>query len=183
MNLAGSLLKKGHFIDIFNILGLLYDAIDFSLRFNVWFYILLDFLWFTFQVFEDCGFFNNIIGKLFPFHISVSIDINFIKELGQKSFKGLVSIGHLGLPEFEVPFGDRNKLLQLQFAIIFFELLFEKGDCDFIKIQSHIGNHFFIVYFIIIKGSPGGINWNYVQQIFIFLWRWHSIILRKRNWD
>jgi hypothetical protein len=74
---------------------------------------MFDLIRLTFQVFQNCGFLDNVVGKLFPLHISVSIDIDLIKQICQVPYQRNISIRRIYFPELEMPFGNDNKFLQI----------------------------------------------------------------------
>lgn len=54
---------------------------------------MFDLVIFSFEIFEYSSFFDDIISKFFPFHISIAIDIDLIEQIGQVSHKPCLSVG------------------------------------------------------------------------------------------
>lgn len=55
--------------------------------------VMFDLIVFAFKVLEHCSFFDNIVGKLIPLHISVPIDVDLIEEIGQISYEAGLAVG------------------------------------------------------------------------------------------
>lgn len=44
---------------------------------------MLDLIRFRLEIFQNSSFLNDIIGKLFPLHIPITVNINFIEQVGE----------------------------------------------------------------------------------------------------
>ncbi len=119
---------------------------------------MFDLICFGFEIFEDSGLFDDIIGELLPFHIAISVDVNFIEQVSQVSNKRDVPVGGIDLPEFEVFFGDHNKLFEIKLIVFSQELLLKKLDGELVKVESHIGDHFVIILLDSFIGGTRGVN-------------------------
>ncbi len=75
------------------------SSLDFNFDREITFDIVLDLISFRLEVFQDSGFLNDIIGKLFPLHIPITIDINLIEQIGQIPDKRNVPIGSIYKPK------------------------------------------------------------------------------------
>jgi hypothetical protein len=82
---AGALLKKCHFLQVPNVFCLLNNSVDFQFWLSVCLYISFDLLCFRFEIFQNCGLFDNIVGELLPLHVAITVDIDLIKQLSQVS--------------------------------------------------------------------------------------------------
>jgi len=105
-----SLLKIGNFVNICNI----FHFIDNPIYSNLWSYlrlnIMFNFIVFALQILKHSRLLNYIIRKLFPFHISIPININFIEEISQIAHQSILSIGEINLPKFKMFPCNCNKL-------------------------------------------------------------------------
>lgn len=80
-NFTWALFKQCNFLYVINIFCFMNESINFEFRLQLRFYVSFNFLWFAFQILQYNSFLNYVISKLFPFHVSVSIDIDFVKKL------------------------------------------------------------------------------------------------------
>ena len=55
-------------------------------------------------------------------------------------------------------FGDDDELLEIEFVVPFDELLFEEVDGEFIEVEGHIGDHFFVPGFDFFVAGARGID-------------------------
>lgn len=77
-------------------------SVDFGFGGYFRFDVVLDLIIFGFQVLENSGLLNDVIGKFLPLHISISVDVDLIEEVSQVPNKSSLSIGEFNLPEPEV---------------------------------------------------------------------------------
>ena len=61
----------------------MYDSINPHLHGQLTLNIVFDLISLGLKILENGGLFNNIIGELIPLHISIAININLIKQVGQ----------------------------------------------------------------------------------------------------
>lgn len=54
---------------------------------------MLDFIIFAFQILENSGFLYNIVGEFLPLHISISVDVDLIEEIGEIANQSVLTIG------------------------------------------------------------------------------------------
>jgi hypothetical protein len=141
---VGSFLKVGDFIDFRNVLQLLNGRVDLDLDRQIAFNIMFNLISFGLEILQYSSFFNDVIGKLFPLHIAITIDIDLIEQVSQVPDKGNITIGGIDLPELEMFFGDDNELFEVELIVFGEELFFEQLDGDFIEIKSHVGDHFVV---------------------------------------
>ncbi len=80
---------------------------------------------FRFKIFKHSSFLYDIIGKLLPFHIAITININLVEKVSQISDKRNITIGSVNLPELEMLFSSNNKLLKIELIIFSKEFLLE----------------------------------------------------------
>lgn len=110
-NFVRALFIEGYFIKIFNVLALLYGAINFDFGLDFRLDVMLDLIGFTLEIFEDGGFLDDVVGELVPLHIIIAIDIDFIEEEGEVAHEGDLAVGDIVLPELEVLFGNYDELV------------------------------------------------------------------------
>lgn len=79
-NFVWSFLIKCDSIKIIDEFALLDDPINFHFGLYFWFYIMFNLVSFTFQILQNSSFFNNIVGKLIPFHVTIPINIDLVEK-------------------------------------------------------------------------------------------------------
>jgi hypothetical protein len=126
---------------------------------------MFDLISFRLEILQYSSFFNDIIGKLFPLHIAIAVDVDLIEKISQVPNKGNIAIGGIDLPEFEMFFGNNDELFKVELVVFGEELFFEQLDCDFIEIKSHVGNHFVIGFLYVFVGSARGVDRIYFHHV------------------
>lgn len=85
--------------------------------------ILFDLVIFAFQIFKDCGLLDDVVGEFLPFHVSISIYIDLVKQISQIAYQPHLSVGQIDLPETQMFGCDCDELLQHEHVVAFAELV------------------------------------------------------------
>jgi hypothetical protein len=115
---------------------------------------MLDFIVFALEVLQDCGLLYDVVSKLLPFHIAISIDIDLLEQIGEVSNQSGLAVRQVHLPKFEMPPRNVDELRKRESILLALELLFEHVDRKFIEIESHICNHAFVMLLYAFVARP-----------------------------
>jgi len=109
-------------------------SVDFYFRNDLRFDVVFDFVVFAFEIFEDCSFLYDVVGELFPLHVTIAIYVDLIEQISQISDKSFLAIGQLNLPEPKMFGCDRDELVKGEGVALFLELFFEHIDGKLIEV-------------------------------------------------
>ena len=81
VNDIASFLIVSNFIKVRHVFKFIDQIINLDLGGDLTFYITFDLIIFAFEILQNCGFLNDIVGEFIPLHITISIDIDLIEQI------------------------------------------------------------------------------------------------------